>query len=199
MRIQRIIQIAAVFGALSISAAEAHTGAGSTAGFGHGFVHPFSGLDHILAMVAVGLVAAHLGERALWLVPCSFIVMMAAGGVLGASGVELPLVEVGIAMSVIVLGGLVAFQASLPTGVAMGLVGFFAIFHGHAHGAEMPVDASGVSYAGGFIVATAILHAVGVAIGLRWGGLSSGASRRVAQFGGGAMALAGVGILSGYL
>lgn len=199
MRIQRIVQIAAVFGALSISAAEAHTGVGSTAGFGHGFLHPFGGLDHILAMVAVGLFAAHLGGRALWLVPSSFIVMMAAGGVLGASGVELPFVEVGIAMSVIVLGGLIAFQASLSTGVAMGLVGFFALFHGHAHGAEMPVDASGLSYAGGFLVATAILHTAGVALGLRWRGLSADASHRVAQLGGGAMALAGVGILGGYL
>lgn len=199
MRVQRIVSIASILGALSVSAAEAHTGAGSTAGFSHGFAHPFSGLDHVLAMVAVGLFAAHLGGRALWLVPCSFIAMMAVGGALGASGVGLPLAEVGIAMSVIVLGGLVAFQASPPTVVAMALVGFFALFHGHSHGAEMPVDASGLSYAGGFMVATAVLHSVGVMLGLRWGGLSSGVSRRVAQLGGGAMALAGIGILGGYL
>lgn len=188
-----------IFCALSVSAAEAHTGVGSTAGFGNGFGHPFSGLDHILAMVAVGLIASRIGGRALWMVPGVFVAMMDAGAALGAGVVELPLIELGIAMSVIVLGVLVALQASPPTAVAIGLAGFFAIFHGHAHGAEMPVDASGFSYALGFMLATAILHAAGVTCGLgvRW--LAIDSSRRVVQLGGGVMALAGVGILSGYL
>lgn len=185
-----------VFSSLFISVAEAHTGVGSTSGFVHGFSHPFSGIDHILAMVAVGIFAARLGGRALWLVPTSFVAMMAVGGLLGISGIQLPLVELGIAMSVIVLCALVALQTSMPTSVAMGLVGFFALFHGHAHGAEMPVDASGLNYAVGFMLATAILHVGGIAIGLALGRV---ASQRFVQIGGGAMALAGVGILAGAL
>ena len=191
--------LALAFGALMISTADAHTGVGSTAGFTHGLGHPFNGLDHILAMVAAGLFAARLGGRALWLVPASFVVLMAIGGILGISGIGLPLVELGIAMSVIVLGALVALQTSMPTSLAMGLVGFFALFHGHAHGAEMPVDSSGLGYALGFMLATALLPMGGIALGLGIARLASGASQRFVQLGGGAMAVAGVGILTGYL
>ena len=179
--------------------ADAHTGVGITHGFLHGFSHPLSGIDHILAMVAVGMFAVHLGGRALWLVPSCFVAMMAVGGALGFSGVDLPFVELGIAMSVIVLGTLVALQTSMPTSIAMGVVGFFALFHGHAHGAEMPVDASGLSYAAGFMLATALLHVVGIASGLGLARLAAGYSRRIIQIGGGAMTFAGVGILTGYL
>lgn len=185
--------------ALASTAAEAHTGIGSTVGFLHGFSHPFSGIDHILVMIAVGLFAARLGGRALWLVPGSFLAMMAVGGILGISGIALPVVELGIATSVIVLGALVALQTRVPLSLAMGLVGFFAVFHGHAHGAEMPVDASGFTYGLGFVLATALLHMVGIGIGVGLGWKVTTSSRRIAQIGGGAMALAGVGIVTGYL
>jgi urease accessory protein len=177
------------------TAAEAHTGIGDTSGFVHGFAHPFSGLDHILAMVAVGLFAANLGGRALWRVPGAFLAMMAAGGVAGLYGVTLPFVEIAIALSVIVLGAVVALQWKGPVTVAMVLAGFFAIFHGHAHGFEVPALASPMGYATGFILATAALHTLGIGLGIGIGQVS----RRVAQIGGGAMALAGVGILSGLL
>jgi urease accessory protein len=177
----------------------AHTGVGDTHGFTHGFFHPISGVDHILTMVAVGLLAAHLGGRALWLVPATFVMVMAAGGALGISGVPIPFVETGIALSVVVLGLVLALQLSPPVGVAMGLVGFFAIFHGHAHGAEMPADASGLGYALGFMTATATLHSVGIALGI---GVAAGGqivTKQVARVGGGFMALAGLGLLAGWL
>jgi urease accessory protein len=190
---------AGVLLAVSASAAQAHTGAGSTMSLGHGFGHPFSGLDHILAMVAVGLFAANLGGRAMWLVPASFVSMMSVGGMLGIAGVNVPFVEIGIALSVIVLGAAVALRWNVPVVSAMALVGFFAIFHGHAHGAEMPADASGLAYAIGFTLATAILHALGIGLGLGIGAIARNHMPRVAQVGGGAMALAGVGLMAGWL
>lgn len=193
------ISIGLVLSTLSLSEAQAHTGVGSTHGFINGLGHPLAGTDHILAMVAVGMFAAHLGSRALWLVPSCFVAMMAVGGTLGISGVELPYVEIGIAMSVVCLGALVALQTSMPTSIAMAIVGFFALFHGHAHGAEMPTDASGLSYAIGFLLATAGLHIAGIALGLGLARRASGSSRRFIQLSGGAMAAAGIGILSGYV
>lgn len=184
---------------LGSSMAQAHTGAGATMGFTHGFGHPFSGLDHILAMIAVGLFASRLGGKALWLVPSAFVSMMAVGGMLGISGVDVPFVELGIAASVIVLGVAVALQIGVPTVAAMTLVGFFAIFHGHAHGAEMPSAASGLTYALGFMLATAILHGIGIMAGLLLGRAGQSSSDGVARVAGGAMALAGVGILTGYV
>ena len=133
------------------TAPEAHTGVGSTQGYMSGFAHPFSGPDHILAMVAVGLYAAFLGGRAMYVVPVAFVSMMAVGGIVGISGVTLPLVEMGIGLSVLLLGAAVALRIELPTLAAMALVGFFAIFHGHAHGSEMPVNVSGLGYAVGFV------------------------------------------------
>ena len=184
---------------LAPTAALAHTGHGDTSGFTHGFLHPASGLDHVLAMVAVGLFAAHLGGRAMWMVPAAFVTMMAAGGGLGMAGVGLPYVETGIALSVVVLGAAVAFGLSVPTAAAMTLVGFFAIFHGHAHGAEMPETASGLGYGAGFILATALLHAAGIGLGLGIGRLHGAVGRRVQQAAGGAAALAGVGMLAGWI
>jgi len=148
-------------------------------------------------MVAVGLYAALLGGRALWLVPATFVGVMAIGGAVGAAGYPLPYTEIGIALSVIVLGLAVALRASLPTLAAMALVGLFAIFHGHAHGAEMPADAAAVSYATGFMLATALLHGAGIAIGLAAGRLAERGGWRVAQVAGGAIALAGVALLAG--
>jgi urease accessory protein len=193
------VSLGLIFSTMLVGAAEAHTGVGITHGFTSGFGHPMTGVDHILAMVAVGMFAAHLGGRAMWLVPMSFVAMMAVGGALGITGVDLPLVELGIAMSVIVLGALVALQTSMPTSIAMGLVGFFALFHGHAHGAEMLEDVGGLTYAAGFMLATALLHIAGLGIGLGLSRLASTHSKSVIQAGGIAMAAAGVGILAGVI
>lgn len=184
---------------LSPTLAYAHTGVGDAHGFMHGFAHPIGGTDHVLAMVAVGMFAATLGGRAIWVVPASFVAMMAVGGLLGMQGIELPFVEIAIALSVIVLGLAVAFRITLPVVAAMALVGVFAVFHGHAHGAEAPADASGLAYALGFMLATALLHAGGVLAGLGIGRIGERSGRFALQASGGAMALAGVGILAGVI
>jgi urease accessory protein len=178
-------------------AASAHVGVGDTHGFVHGFSHPLGGIDHMLTMVAVGVFAAHLGGRALWLVPLSFVAVMALAGWAGMAGIGVPFVELGIGLSIVVLGLVVALQLNPPTVVAMALVGFFAIFHGHAHGAEMPETASGLAYAAGFVGATALLHAIGIGLGLAAGKTGAAYSRRIVQAGGGAMTLAGIAILAG--
>lgn len=185
-------------GALLPAAALAHTGIGAAGGFAHGFWHPIGGLDHVLAMVAVGAFAVRLGGRAVWLVPTAFVAMMAAGGFAGVERIQLPFVETGIALSVVVLGLAVAFHWKLPVAAASALVGLFAIFHGHAHGSEMPVDASGLGYAAGFMLATASLHVAGIGLGLAVGRVGA-RSRLALQASGGVMALAGVALLSGYL
>jgi urease accessory protein len=177
--------------------ASAHPGHEGAPGFVHGFLHPLGGLDHILAMVAVGLFAARLGGRALWLVPASFVVTMAVAGVAGMTGFALPYVEAGIALSILVLGAAIALETTMPVAAAMGLVAFFAVFHGHAHGAEMPETMSGLAYGGGFIAATAALHALGIGLGLFIGRSGETVSRRILQVGGGAAALAGAALLAG--
>jgi urease accessory protein len=177
--------------------ASAHPGHEGAPGFIHGFLHPLGGLDHILAMVAVGLFAARLGGRALWLVPASFVVTMAVAGVAGMTGFALPYVEAGIALSILVLGAAIALEMTMPVAAAMGLVAFFAVFHGHAHGAEMPETMSGLAYGGGFIAATAALHALGLGLGLAIGRTGEASSRRILQVGGGAAALAGAALLAG--
>ena len=194
--IRSILRLSAVALTLLPVTASAHVGVGDTHGFMHGFSHPLSGIDHILAMVAVGLFAAQLGGRALWLMPLTFVSVMALAGVAGMGDVKLPLVEIGIGMSVVVLSLAVAFQLNVPTLVAMALVGFFAIFHGHAHGTEMPESASGLAYGVGFVCATALLHAIGVGLGLAIGQAGRSYSRRIAQVGGGAMAIAGIAMLT---
>jgi urease accessory protein len=176
--------------------ASAHPAIGDASGLAHGLMHPVSGMDHVLAMVTAGLFAAHLGGRALWLVPASFLSMMAVGGGLGFAGVQMPFVEVGIALSVVVLGALVALRWSPRLAGAMGLVGLFALFHGHAHGAELPADMAAVDYAAGFLVATASLHAAGVALGLGLARLAAARPlKRVSQLGGAGIALAGMALL----
>jgi urease accessory protein len=150
--------------ALMPTAALAHPGH-DVHGLVHGFAHPFGGFDHLIAMVAVGLYAWQLGGRALWLVPATFVAVMAAAGALGIAGMPLPGVEIGIAASVIVLGAIVALRVKMPVAIAAALVGVFAVFHGHAHGTEMPLDASGVAFAAGFLAATALLHVAGIALG----------------------------------
>ena len=189
------LTIAAAF-TLVPTAALAHAGIGDGHGFVHGFAHPLGGLDHILAMVTVGIFAWQLGGRALWLVPASFVLAMAAGGALGIAGVPVPFVELGIAASVIVLGAIVALGANVPLAVAMGLVALFAIFHGHAHGTEMPQDAAGAVYAAGFVLATALLHAGGIALGFAIGRIGDALGRTAYRLGGALIALAGVAILA---
>jgi urease accessory protein len=181
------------------TAAFAHTGHGDTSGFLHGFMHPVGGLDHVLAMVAVGVFAFVLGGRALWLVPLSFVAMMAVGFLLGVGGVNVPFVELGIGLSAVVIGAVAAWGRPMPVAAAMALVGAFAIFHGHAHGAEMPADASGLEFALGFMAATALLHLAGIAGALGVARLAGRFGRPIAQAAGAAFALGGVGVLAGWL
>jgi urease accessory protein len=191
------LRLAAASLVLAPCVASAHPGHEGTPGLVHGFLHPLGGLDHILAMVAVGLFAARLGGRALWLVPASFVVTMAAAGVAGMAGFALPYVEAGIALSILVLGAAIALEWTMPVAAAMGLVAFFAVFHGHAHGAEMPQTMSGLAYGMGFVAATAALHGLGIGLGLVIGRSGKTASRRILEIGGGAAALAGAALLAG--
>jgi len=174
-------------------AALAHTGH-PTGGFGYGFAHPLGGLDHLLAMLAVGLWAAQAGGRALWAVPATFLAVMAAGGGLALAGVALPAVELGIAGSVLAFGLLVACAARLPLPAGMALTGAFALFHGFAHGAEMAAGASAVAYGAGFLAATALLHGVGLVAGQLGRVRLGGALVRV---GGAATAAAGALLVAG--
>jgi urease accessory protein len=178
-------------------AALAHTGIGDASGIAHGFMHPVSGMDHVLAMVSVGLFAYVLGGRALWLVPSAFVAMMAAGGALGIAGIAVPFVELGIGLSIIVIGMAAALCRKMPTAAAMALVGTFAVFHGVAHGAEMPQDASGLAYALGFMLATALLHAAGVAACFGAARLIGAFGSAAARIGGGVAAIAGAAMIGG--
>lgn len=195
----RTIRTAAAAAALTLlpQLAYAHTGAGAVHGFSHGFAHPLGGLDHLLAMVTVGIFAWQLGGRAVWAVPATFVGLMAVGGALGVSGIDVPFVELGIALSVTVLGGVVAFGLKAPLAAAMAMVGFFAIFHGHAHGAEMPADASGLAYGLGFMVATAGLHLAGIGLGMAIGRFGELHGEKFVRGAGAAVAVAGVGIMAG--
>jgi urease accessory protein len=160
--------------------------------FTEGMLHPFSGLDHVLAMVAVGLWASQLGGRALWLLPLTFPAVMAVGAALGLSGVTLPWVEIGIAGSVMVLGAVVALALRPSLAISIPLIGAFALLHGYTHGIELPASASALSYGAGFIAATLVLHAVGIATGLIGGRLPV---RFAARTTGGAIAVLGVMLL----
>ena len=142
----------------------AHVGMGLTNNFAHGFIHPITGLDHFCAMVAVGIWAAQLGGRALWVVPTTFIFIMGMGSWLGISHVPIPFIEQGILASIFVLGLLITTATRLPLIASMIIVGLFALFHGHAHGSEMPYSASGILYGLGFVLTTALLHFSGIAL-----------------------------------
>lgn len=143
----------------------AHAPEGAGGGFVTGFLHPIMGVDHLVAMVAVGLWGAFLGERALWILPIVFPSIMAVGAASGIVGLEIPLVEFVIALSGVVLGALIALRVRAPLAIAMVLVGIFAIFHGYAHGVEMPEQISAITYSAGFVIGTGLLHLAGVAIG----------------------------------
>lgn len=181
---------------LCAGAAAAHEGAGITGGFISGFFHPILGWDHVIAMVAVGLWGAFLGHPAIWILPVVFPLVMAFGGALGVMGIPVPAVETGIAASALVLGLMVAFAVRPPLWIAALLVGAFAIFHGHAHGTELPGAANPLAYSVGFVIATGLLHLCGIAFGLlvRWP-----TGKVAVQAGGGLIALAGAGFLTGIL
>lgn len=186
-------RLAAAAALLAFAApAAAHTGSTPVVGFVSGFLHPLGGLDHVLAMVAVGVLAAMIGGRALWLVPASFLGAMAVSSVLGVS---LPFVELGIVASVVVLGAVVALAPRMPVAVAMALAAAFAVFHGHAHGTEMPAAASALPYGLGFLFGTALLHAAGLGLGLVVERLSRDAGRAALRVGGGAVAALGLALL----
>jgi len=174
--------------------ASAHTGAGVNSGFASGFWHPILGWDHVVAMIAVGLWAASLRGAAIWTLPLVFPLVMAFGGALGVTGVPIPAVEAGIALSGVVLGLLIAFAVRAPVWVAAPIVGVFAIFHGHAHGTELPQVFSPYGYAAGFVAGTALLHAAGIALGL----FAVPGTRKLAVRGaGGVIALVGAAFLVG--
>jgi Hydrogenase/urease accessory protein len=178
--------------ALVASPALAHVGPGAHDSFAAGFGHPFSGLDHMLAMVAVGLWAAMLGGRALILVPAAFVGVMVLGFIAGAAGVPLPFVEPAILASVVVLGLLVALALPMSALAGGALVGFFALFHGHAHGTEVGT-AGFLAYGAGFVAATVLLHVIGIVSGIALGRFGP-VLLRVA---GGATALGGLMLMAG--
>ena len=186
-----VISVAAVLLTAS-GAAEAHLYGAAGAGFAEGAFHPLGGLDHLLAMVAVGLWAAQIGGRALWLVPGSFVVMMAAGGLAAMAGAPLPAVELGIVGSLLVLGALVALAAKARLWVGAAVVGLLAVFHGPAHGTELAEAVSPALYALGFIATTALLHGVGLALGSF---ARAGFRLRLVRAGGAAIAATGLILL----
>lgn len=195
LRSSRIAALVPMLLLISSTRAHAHILSGDAAGgFVSGFEHPISGLDHIVAMVSVGLWGAQLGAPAIWALPVTFPIVMAFGGMLGLLGVPLPGTEIGIALSAVALGAVVAAEARPPLFVAALLVGFFAIFHGHSHGTEIPPDENGVLYSVGFVIATGLLHLTGIGIGLihRWK-----AGQMVLRLGGAGVAAAGGWFLAG--
>lgn len=186
------LAIAAAALAILPTAAFAHVGDHSHMSFAEGLTHPFTGLDHLLAMVAVGLWASQIGGRALWLLPLTFPLVMAAGAALGFGGMALPWVEIGIAVSVLVLGGAVALRARPSLTVSVPLIAAFAALHGYSHGVELPANASALTYAGGLVAATLALHLIGIALGLAANRLPV---RFAARAAGGAIAVVGLALL----
>lgn len=181
---------------ITMSAAMAHSSGDNGSGFTSGLTHPIFGWDHVTAMVAVGIWGAFLGRPAIWILPVVFPLVMAFGGILGIAGVPIPAIETGIAVSSVVLGLLIVFATRAPLWVAAIVVGAFAIFHGHAHGTELPNAVSPLAYSIGFVISTGLLHLAGIAFGevirLPKGDL-------ILRAGGGIIALAGIGFLTGAL
>ena len=181
---------------LAPALALAHTGHGDTNGFVHGFMHPIGGLDHMLAMVLIGVFAYQLGRNAMWLVPMAFLMLMAVGGLAGVVGIPIPFVEIGIALSVVALGIAVALDVKWPVALAMTVAGLFAIFHGHAHGSEMDLAVSPASYAAGFVAATAGLHILGIGLGAVIGRAGTSHAIQIYRLTGGCTAVLGIVLLA---
>ncbi len=185
-------------GCLAVGSALAHpdhpeTMMNSTMSFNSGFSHPFSGIDHLLAMLAVGLWATQLKRSALWVLTLAFPLMMVAGALLAMSGFQLPAVESGIAASVAVLGLLIAFAVKMPLWASTAIVSVFALFHGYAHGSELPHGSTAALYGAGFVLATALLHATGLFIGLVAG---KQMADKVVRIGGAGIAAVGTYLLT---
>ncbi|TIQ34102.1 MAG: HupE/UreJ family protein [Mesorhizobium sp.] len=183
----------AIMLAAACKPALSHIGVGSANSFAAGLAHPFFGIDHIIVMVAVGLWAALKGGRALWALPAAFVSLMLAGGALGIAGVPVPLVEPVILASIVALGLLIATAVDLPVATGAVIIGFFALFHGHAHGTEIPETAGGLEYLAGFALATAFLHGAGIGFGL----LPGQRIRGLVRLAGAATAVAGLGLMVG--
>lgn len=181
---------------LAAQPALAHSGEGLSGGFVSGFLHPILGWDHVAAMVAVGLWGAFLGQPAIWVLPVVFPLVMALGGAMGVIGIPVPAVETGIAGSAVILGAMVLLAVRPPLAVAAIVVGAFAVFHGHAHGTELPEATNALVYSIGFVIGTGLLHLAGILFGLlvKWP-----AGRLLVRACGGGIALAGVGFLTGAL
>ena len=179
---------------LVATAAQAHSDQVTTGGFIAGYLHPLTGLDHLLAMVAVGIWGATLRAPLIWALPVVFPLLMVVGGVLGIAGVPLPYVEPGVALSVVVLGAAIAALWRAPVPVAIAIVAVFGVLHGHAHGTELPGSAAPAAYAAGFVVSTGLLHLAGIALGALQS-VRHGAQLMRAT--GGAIALTGVWLLAG--
>ena len=175
---------------LTAGPALAHTGAGTAFSFQSGFFHPLGGLDHLLAMFAVGLFAAQLGARAIWLVPGAFVAMMMAGALAGFAAIGIPGVEFGTTISIVAIALPVAVALGMPAALAMTYVGFFALFHGYAHGAELPAQADAAIYVAGFALATALIHAAGIACGR----MSARRGRHALRVAGGLVGIIGLGL-----
>ncbi|MEM7075250.1 MAG: HupE/UreJ family protein [Pseudomonadota bacterium] len=172
----------------------AHTGDGHAGGFVSGFTHPILGWDHVAAMIAVGLWGAFLGSPAIWILPVVFPLVMALGAVAGIAGIPVPAIEMGIALSAVVLGVMIVFAIKPPIWICAVIVGTFAIFHGYAHGTELPSNVNALAYAVGFVISTGLLHMTGVAFGLlvRWP-----VGRAAVRGAGGLILFAGIAFLTG--
>lgn len=181
---------------MSVTIASAHSGEGITGGFVSGLAHPVFGWDHVVAMVAVGLWGAVLGKPAIWILPIVFPLVMAVGAAMGVAGIPVPFIEAGIALSGVVLGLMIVFMIKTPLAVAAVLVGLFAIFHGHAHGTELPDAANPIAYAIGFVIATGLLHLVGILFGTLMG---FGIGKWIVRAGGAAISLVGAAFLFGFV
>lgn len=173
--------------------ASAHTGMGPGFGLTAGFTHPFSGLDHMLAMIAVGIWAIQMGGRSAWMVPLAFVSVMVLGGVVAFAGFHLPFVEQGIAASVIFLGLLILTATHLSTGVSASVVAFFALFHGFAHGSEMLLPEHALIYSTGFVLGTGLLHGAGIYIGYL---IQQGQQRNLSRYLGGVITLGGLSLIA---
>ena len=176
------------------SLAFAHSGEGISGGFLSGLAHPVFGWDHVVAMVAVGLWGAVLGKPAIWILPIVFPLVMAVGAAMGVAGFPVPFIETGIALSGVVLGLLIVFMIKAPMVIAAILVGLFAIFHGHAHGTELPDAANPIAYAVGFVIATGLLHLAGILFGTL---MASDVGKWAVRAGGAVIALVGAAFLFG--
>ncbi|MER8440676.1 HupE/UreJ family protein [Mesorhizobium sp. M1312] len=189
------IAFAAIVLATACGPASSHIAVGSVGSFGAGLAHPLSGLDHVTVIVAVGLWAALKGGRALWAWPVAFLSLMLTGGALGIAGVPVPFVDPVILASIVALGLLIAAAVDLPVAAGAIIIGFFALFHGHAHGTEIPETAGGFVYLAGFALATALLHGAGICLGL----LPGQRFRALVRLAGAATATAGLMMIVGTL